>query len=100
MTKGIHHLPLRQECPLVLYSSPSASSYHTVLETVACVSPSASTDHLPDSFAPRRNRMVSRTFMFLLPALGSLCSFGHGAKGGKALKELFREINEGLHAVK
>lgn len=44
--------------------------------------------------------MVSRTFTFLLPALGSLCSYGHGAESGKALKELFREINEGLHAVK
>lgn len=47
--------------------------------------------------------MVSRSFTFLLPAWGSLCSCGHGAEGnayGKALTELFREINEGLHAVK
>lgn len=46
MTHGIQHLPLRHECPLILPSSPSVCSYHTVLGTVACVSPSASTDQL------------------------------------------------------
>lgn len=47
--------------------------------------------------------MVSRNFTFLLPAWDFLCSCGHRPEGntcGKAPTVLFREINEGLHAVK